>query len=463
MDRRSFLYLSSLTGGALATGSLSALQTQDLIRLTIGNTEVSRVPSRFTGLSYESRQLGDPSFFSPQNAPLIAAFRGLGKGVLRIGGNTSEYCFFRKDAQPSGQPISADPDKGRTAPPETTITPVAIRNLRGFLDACDWQCIYGLNLGKGTPDASANEAAFVADTLGSRLDLVQIGNEPDLFPQNGLRAKTWSFEDFANEWQQHFEAVRKRVPKLRFAGPADAFNVEWTRKFAARFHDRIDLLTHHYYAEGPPTDSTMNIDRLLRIAPQRQAKLFADLAAIASEHKLPWRLAETNSCYSGGKEGVSNTFASALWGADMMFQLAQAGAVGLNFHGGGKGWYTPIAGSAEERPLYAGMQLFDRAAAKSMMALQVASELPLFSAYAMRNDSGQLSLALFNKDSRTSRTLEIPFPGVSAASVVEMRAGSLESIDKPTFKADALSIQGSRLIRFDITTAEARLVKLTHR
>ena len=77
---------------------------------------------------------------------------------------------------------------------------------------------------------------------------------------------------------------------------------------------------------------------------------------------MPFRLAETNSCYGGGKQGVSDTFASALWGADYMFRIAQAGGMGVNFHGGGYGWYTPIAGTRakgfEARPIYYGMLLF---------------------------------------------------------------------------------------------------------
>src|SRR6185437_11708016 len=108
----------------------------------------------------------------------------------------------------------------------------------------------------------------------------------------------------------------------------------------------VALLTHHYYAEGPPTDPSMTVERLLSPSP----KLEAEFNAVATARKntgLPFRMADTNSCYSGGKQGVSNTFASALWSADLMYRLAQAGAAGVNFHGGGYGWYTPIAGTRE--------------------------------------------------------------------------------------------------------------------
>jgi hypothetical protein len=56
----------------------------------------------------------------------------------------------------------------------------------------------------------------------------------------------------------------------------------------------------------------------------------------AAAHKLnvPYRMTEGNTCYRGGKPGVSDTFASALWAADYLLQLASLGYAGVNLHGG---------------------------------------------------------------------------------------------------------------------------------
>ena len=91
----------------------------------------------------------------------------------------------------------------------------------------------------------------------------------------------------------------------------------------------------------------MTFDRLLRPNPNLQNEL-KGMQQTMQESGRPFRLAETNSCYSGGKQGVSDTFASALWGADLMYQLAAAGGKGINFHGGGYGWYTPVAGTMQK-------------------------------------------------------------------------------------------------------------------
>jgi hypothetical protein len=50
-------------------------------------------------------------------------------------------------------------------------------------------------------------------------------------------------------------------------------------------------------------------------------------------HHVPLRMAEMNSFSHSGKYGVSDTMGAALWTADTAFEFANAGAVGVNFHG----------------------------------------------------------------------------------------------------------------------------------
>jgi hypothetical protein len=53
------------------------------------------MPADFVGLSYEVQQLADPTFFSPNNTGLIDEFKALApRGVLRLGGNTSEFAYW---------------------------------------------------------------------------------------------------------------------------------------------------------------------------------------------------------------------------------------------------------------------------------------------------------------------------------------------------------------------------------
>jgi len=407
MDRRRFLSLSALGTAALHPASRLLAQPVPLpVTLTIGKPNGRRIAQDFTGLSYESAQLSDPNFFAGDNARLIELMAGLGQhGVLRIGGNTSEYCFWKSDPQTHG--VSANsvpgplgPDKGNKAPPRRVITELAIRNLRDFLaQVPGWSLIYGLNLGLGTPEMAAEEAAFVSRIVGSKLLAFQMANEPDLFYKIGLRPASYNADQFITEWRRFFEAVRKRVPDAPFAGPDTAFNNDWLVPFAKAFRNDVKFVSSHYYAEGPPNDPEMDIPRLLRPDPKLERE-FAGLQQVTRETGLPFRLAETNSCYGGGKEGVSDTFASALWGADYMFRIAQAGGIGVNFHGGGYGWYTPIAGTRakgfEVRPLYYGMRLFREASTGEMLETNLSTAPDGLRVYAVQRADGHVVTTALN-------------------------------------------------------------------
>src|SRR5690348_4189591 len=100
MDRRKFLAGSlAVSCAALAPPARSAgsaglgLRSGRRLRLTVHPNELGNpITADFTGLSYETSQLSDPAFFSPANGVLAGFHRHLGAaGVLRIGGNTSEF------------------------------------------------------------------------------------------------------------------------------------------------------------------------------------------------------------------------------------------------------------------------------------------------------------------------------------------------------------------------------------
>src|SRR6202042_2595833 len=168
---------------------------------------------------------------------------------------------------------------------------------------------------------------------------------------------------------------------------------------------------------------------LLRPNPKLVAE-FEGMAKTRAESNLPFRLAETNSCYQGGKRGVSDTFASALWGADLMYQLAQAGGIGINFHGGGYGWYTPIAGTPQNgfvaRPIFHGMLLFAQAGPGTLIDTKItgggagAAGQPMQSAHGLVGDGGKVRLVLFNRDPAQAIRLGI-CPGSKAARATALR------------------------------------------
>lgn len=453
MNRRRFLSLSALGSAALHPASRLLSQTSATpINVTLGGPTGRRIAADFTGLSYESAQLSDPSFFAGGNRQLIDLVRSLGThGVLRIGGNTSEYCFWKRDpegkaAAPLEGPLP--PDKGHVAPPRRVITEQAIHNLKEFIDAAGWSLIYGLNLGLGTPEMAAEEAAFVSRVMGDKLIAFQMANEPDLFYRNGLRPASYNTTAFNAEWRRFFTAVRARVPNAPFAGPDTAFNNDWLVPFAKEFRHEVKFISSHYYAEGPPTDPSMTIERLLR-PDAKLEKEFAGLQQVTGETGLPFRIAETNSCYAAGKEGVSNTFASALWGADFMLRIAQAGGTGVNFHGGGNGWYTPIAGERtsgfQARPLYYGMRLIRELGHGDLLETRLSQPVEGLRVYAVKGQAGDVRIVAFNLNPSHPVLLDLD-PGSSNArlrDVWTLTAPRLDATDHVTLGGESIQSDGT--------------------
>jgi hypothetical protein len=471
MDRRRFLATSfAASSAALASPRILAGigQSRDL-RLTLHPDELGNpVAPDFTGLSYETSQLSDPVFFSPENAALAAFYQRLGaSGILRIGGNTSEFSVWTPDAAQETRKANAEqpvpsasreasaakaeaigPDTGHGPQVHRPVTPLAIDNLRGFLDRSGWRLIYGLNMGSESPETVADEAAYVANVMGDKLVAFQLCNEPDLFHRNGLRGRDYDYQQFATEWRRFFLAVRQRVPRAPFGGPDTANNTEWLTRFADEQRHDVAFLSQHYYAEGPPADPSMTLERLLTSDPKLQAA-FAAGAAARKQTGLSFRMAETNSCYGGGKAEVSNTFAAALWAADLMYQLAQTGAIGVNFHGGGYGWYTPVAGTRADgfaaRPIYYGMLLFATAGAGHLVRTDTDgadSGLPL-ATYGLKSREGTLKVIALNKSLDTDVTLAIDARGARKGSVMRLAASRASDTTGITFGGSTVGKDGS--------------------
>ena len=469
MHRRSFLIRAA---AATACTSLRGLdQSTVAAQLTLApHPFAPQMPLSFPGLSYEMAQLTDPKFFSPSNQDLVALFRLLSpQGILRIGGNTSEFCWFR--ANPSTPQPHLHTPAGRLdanwMPHRLfAITPQAIDNLAGFLRATGWRLIYGLNFGNSSPARAAQEAAYVARNVGPQLDFFQIGNEPDFYhdANNGTRPPNWDFPDYLKEWTAFAQAIVAQVPSARFGGPDVGASSNWITQFAAAtppaLSRRLVAITGHYYAEGPPNDPSVTVARLLAgnsaIAPETRA-----IEILARAHGRIYRMTEGNSCYRGGKPGLSDAFASALWAADYMLQLASLGCAGVNLHGGSSafltaglgdhtpgiqglpappairsGFYSPIQSEPgrpiKAMPIFYGMLLASHFAGNTFLALQ--GSLPAINATAYAAQAPQGSkVAIFNKDPQAAIDLSLRLPAtLNRATLWRLQAPTLDATQEVT-------------------------------
>ena len=425
--------IKELIGAAAAITSprvLFAREPTPVVRVTA--EEIGRIPSEFTGLSYESSQLSHPRFFSAANHDLIQFFRTLGDhGVLRLGGNMSEYTVWDPTASPEDAPGDTEgPDPGNGTNRIFPVTPRSIDNLAGFLRATDWRLIYGLNLARGEVASVVEEAKYVVQATGDRLIALQFGNEPDLFKHNGDRNQKWTYDEFITKWNEFYAAIRACLPNVPIAGP-DTSNPQWNSRFAEDAGHKVVLQTSHFYDEGPPNDPRMTIDYLLHPG-QRLQTYVMQAIDVSKKSSIPYRMAEGNTCYAAGKAGVSDTFAAALWGVDFMLTVAQAGATGVNLHGGGDGLYTPVAGSISEgytaRPIYYGMLLVKQLLGSTLLRTNIESANRNVAAYAAQTEHA-MQIVVLNRDPQAiSCQIITPVPHpAGAASVWRLEAPSIAS------------------------------------
>lgn len=459
-SRRQFLRDGSITAGLLGVSPALVFGQGAPVNgsIKVGTEHGVVVPADFLGLSYENMQLEDPLFFSTSNAGLVKEFKAISpRGVLRLGGNTSEFGWWQARPDDVAPKRVDSPWKAAGEPTAATvfaITPQAIDNLNGFLLATGWTCIYGLNLGYGSPATDVPEALYVANKLGPRLQYFQVGNEVDLFKGHLRDPATWNPRSYLEEWLAIARAVQKAIPTARFGMPDVAGEISWLPKVADLLapmsgKPAVVTLSHHYYWSGPPSNPAANITNLLKIDPKVAS--FAATASGAAKTLGPgvtWRMTEGNTVYRGGKYGVSDVFAAALWAADYLFQLMSLGYCGVNLHGGSghaqavsvggvfhgealmkdptaphpKPFYTPIAnegtlagagvdgklnGNYVLEPVGYGMKFAAQFAGATLLPIDFKPGPVNATAYAGLRGGSRL-IAILNKDASQSLTLPMP-------------------------------------------------------
>ena len=408
-----------------AAGTMSVIVDQSTSGPLIG--------SGYVGFSYEKSSL-HTGYFTASNRPLVRLFRRLGTGLLRLGGNSVDRTSWRRSSADNSAP---------------TVGPADIDALSTFLQASGWQALYGINLATNTPAAAAEEARYVARSLGRHLYGFEIGNEPDAYAFNQLRPSSYSYRQFLGDWSAFARAVQQEVPYAPLTGPASAWHeTSWTAPFAKDEGRHIVLLTQHYYrANGLSPGSTLDLllagDPALPglLGPLREASSTAGI-------RDGYRLTEANSFYDGGAPHISNTFGTALWAIDFLFANARLGSSGVNFHGGGAApGYTPIADDGrtvvEVRPEYYGMLLFSLMGPGHLLpTIQSATRLSV-SAYAVACQ-GQTCIVLVNKEPTAAIDVEIvPGVKVQAARVMTLSAPGLESVRGITLDNASIDTDGN--------------------
>jgi Glycosyl hydrolase family 79 C-terminal beta domain len=468
MNRRDFLANLTLAAGAMAS---PAQNNQEPGTVTVHTGQaLGTIAADFIGLGYEISSVARPGLLSRANSVYVQLVRTLGvRGVIRIGGNTSDFAAYSPDAPAVSSAFG------------TVVNDAGLRELGSFLEATGWKLIWGFDLGRGSEADAIAEAKAVLSIAGERLLAFEIGNEPDLFVGAKHRKPEYGYDEWLAEYRRYKAALRGRFPRIPFAGPDAAVKTDWVTRFAADEGKDAVLLTHHYYREGQNPSST--IEKLLGVDPKLQPQL-EKLSAASQACGLPYRICEVNSFSGGGRPGVSDTMAGALWVLDYMFTLAAGGCSGVNMETGVNhrdfiSSYSPIGddehGHYSAKPEYYGMLAFSLAGKGKLLKTEIDASSTGLKAYATDPGKGTLALTLINKGAVSSAltvsidgriqggqasVIRLSGPSVDAQTGVTLGGAEVTSggIWKPT-KPEILPVRKGQL-KVDMPAASAAIVQV---
>ena len=135
---------------------------------------------------------------------------------LRIGGNTQDY-FVYQDSQdeyrwePNPNPVG----QGAFATDSMIIGPRYFEVINRF--PSNTPIIFGLNLAYSESDYIDQVTTMATQAVNRLTDVnlisFEIGNEPDLYLQNGFRTGSWSGQVYTQEWLDRADAIYQQVLK----------------------------------------------------------------------------------------------------------------------------------------------------------------------------------------------------------------------------------------------------------
>jgi len=367
---------------------------------------VRTAPRSFLGISTEWDSVSD--YAGPVGAradglrrllaPLAARTGGL---ALRIGGDTADQAWW-------------DPH-GRPSPPAVlqNITPTTLEAIGRLARALRGPVTLDVNL----PLADPGNARALVEAAGRHLpagalDTVEIGNEPDLYTRGRvfrvpghvhLRLRKRVRYDpalYRRDLLPYLTVLSQRPRRARRLAIAGFATHAWWPSLPGTIdaaHGEVGALSAHLYALARCSGSAPSASWLLSSAASRgRVATLAPLVAIARRHGLPVRVTELNSAACGGRRGLSDSFASALWLTDTLFALLREGVAQADVHTWAHARYSvfTVAGTrATARPLLTGMSAFARAAPPGSRLLRTSVRAGALRAWATLDRRGATRVA----------------------------------------------------------------------
>jgi Glycosyl hydrolase family 79 C-terminal beta domain len=447
--------LGLLPGIAFAQGSVNA---------TVSTSPTgAALPSGFLGLSLEYKALHiyigrNPKAVDPVFLQLVKNLNPGQPPILRIGGDSTDATWW---------PIHGVIPPGGIS---YGLTPGWLETTRSLASDLNAKLILGVNLAAGRPAFAAAEGRAFVQGIGRKyIDAIEIGNEPDVYNEFVWYADRRGHVYFARppDWDltrfiSQFSSWRSALPSTPLAGPAFA-ELSWLGgldRFISAEPGLAIITLHRYPLHGCDTNpnspsyaSTTNM--LSDAAAAGIAQQVAPYVTMAHQQSLQFRVDEMNSAAVAsclGRKGASDSFASALWVLDTLFNMASVGVDGVNLHTLPQAAYelftfteTHNHWHAFVHPEYYGMLMFAQAFPPGAKLLPVTAPTGPLKVWATETSTGTIHVVLINKDQKHSYQVSLHIPGtISPATLGWLKAPRVTStsgvtLDGQTFGSNTNS------------------------
>jgi hypothetical protein len=260
---------------------------------------------------------------------------------------------------------------------------------------------------------------------------------------------------YVTRFAGYAHVLARIAPGVPLVGPALGYpgrDVNWIAALLAGSGARPGIVSGHEYpatacAHRGSADYPTIAGLLSMKSTAGAARQIRSAARLAHDAGLRFRLTELGSASCGGVAGVSNSFATALWAPDALFELLRAGADGVNVHIRAEAvngaFAITRAGRLLPRPLLYGLILFNRTAGAGGRLLTV-REWPRrgqpVRVWAVRAPGG-IARILLEDEGATRVRVDVRLPGAASADVQRLAA--------PSVTADAGVTLGGRWIGGD--------------
>jgi len=461
----------ALAGERHAPAGQTSAEAAPASGLTIASTPAGNpIPPGFLGLSVEPKGLAHYAGTNPRavDPPFLQLIRDIAPNqspVLRIGGDGTDWTWW---------PV---PHMRRPPGVKYDLTPQWMSVARTVATTLHAHLILGINLEADSRRVAAAEAQAMISRIGRQaIDALEIGNEPELYGVLGWyrsasgqhilgRSPGYDFADYARE----FAGIAHVLPTgVALAAPSTGAPT-WLDQLGTFLpaEPRVRLVTLHAYPlENCVPGEVATVSELLSNQSSRGlADGLEPYVATARAHGVRVRVDEMNGVTCGGARGVSDTFTSALWALDTLFEMARVGVDGVNFH--------TVTGKINEmlvpsfthgrwqmrvHPEYYGLIMFAQAAPPGSRLLALSGTPAIgVKVWATRAPDRTVRVVLINKHLVHAEYVRLRIPSTRAPATVEqLRAPSMTAKSGVTLGGQTMDPQTST----GVLAGRAKLVTL---